>query len=355
MRRLAAAALAAWTLAAFAADEPHSRTYGAACLSCHATHKAAGQSLTNGIANESVCGSCHNLSGLAANFPLERFAKADPQNSAGSSHAWNAPPENAAAGAQAPLNPALTSHTTPNVICSTCHDEHHSVADGVATAVAGTQHRGTSTRIAGGGTGTVAYSATTDANSKGYLIDIVETGGAAGTARFRLSNDGGISWFGYSGGAWVPYAAGNARVTGPSVALNDGGRVTASFSGNFAIGDRIRFYVAYPFLRVALDSGDNVSGSKFCRDCHRSMVMDHTGANTWDGTPKSHPVGVTLNANGGGYDRALPLDANGLAQGGAGDGNATNDLLLGADQRIQCLTCHGVHHADGNSSSVDAP
>ncbi|MHB0972196.1 MAG: hypothetical protein ACYC60_20805, partial [Thermoanaerobaculia bacterium] len=69
---------------------------------------------------------------------------------------------------------------------------------------------------------------------------------------------------------------------------------------------------------------------------------------------KSHPVGVALNANGGGYDRATPLDANGLVQGGAGDGNPTNDLTL-AGSTVQCLTCHGIHHADSNTQTPDNP
>lgn len=345
MKRLAIVLLIA--ISVRAADDPHGKTYNTQCLSCHATHKSAGQNLTTAISNESLCTSCHNLGGTAARFPIETLQKADPLNDLGSSHAWNVPSTNAAFGALPPQSTAMSRQGATMVLCSTCHDPHKPGTSGEQTATA-------AVRIAGSGTGTVTYTATPTATAKGYLIDIIESGGPAGTAKFRLSNDGGLTWFGYAGGAWTAYASGNAQLTGASVALNDGTNVIATFSGNFAIGDRIRFHVTYPFLRAPLDSGDNVSGSKFCRDCHRDRAMDHAGANAWDGTMRSHPVGIVLNANGMGYDRAVPLDANGLPQS-AGDGNRTNDLALAADQTIQCLTCHGVHHADGNSNTVDTP
>lgn len=329
-----------------AADDPHGKTFATQCLSCHVTHKSAGQSLTNAISNESLCTSCHNLGGSAARYPVETLQKADPAIGLGSSHAWNVPSTNSAAGALPPQG-TMVNHGDTTVRCSTCHDPHKPGSSGTQSATA-------AVRIAGSGTGTVTYTATTTAAAKAYTIDIIESGGAAGVAKFRLSNDGGLSWFGYSAGAWTTYTSGTAQLTGSNVALNDGANVLVTFTGDFAIGDRIRFHIAYPFLRGALDSGDNVTGVKFCRDCHRDRAMDHHGANAWDGSMRSHPVGVPLNANGMGYDRAEPLDANGLPQS-TGDGNRSNDLLLAADQTIQCLTCHGVHHADGNSNTVDTP
>lgn len=347
MRRLALVlALTLVVATAHAADDPHGKTYATQCLSCHATHKSAGQSLTNQISNESLCTSCHNIGGTAARFPVETLQKADPANELGSSHAWNVPSTSAMYGALPPQG-AMVNHGPDNVRCSTCHNPHDA-------GTSGTQTQTPAVRIAGSGTGSVTYTAATSATAKAYLVEIIETSGTAGTAKFRLSNDGGTSWFGFSGGTWTAYAAGNARLTGSAITLNDGTNVAATFSGDFAIGDRVRFHVAYPFLRGALDSGDNVTGVKFCRDCHRDMAMDHAEASSWSGTMRSHPVGITLNANGMGYDRAEPLDTNGLPQS-TGDGNASNDLKLAADQTIQCLTCHGVHHADGNSNTVDTP
>lgn len=337
---------------AHAADDPHGPTYGTHCTSCHATHKAAGASLTTAISNESLCTSCHNLGGTAANFPLETHVKADPVNRLGNSHAWNTAAESTAAGATMPTGDALKNHIYGgNIVCSTCHDEHHTDPAAITAGLGGTQTATPASRIAGSGTGVLTYNASSTASEKGYLVEIVESPGAAGTARFRISNDGGVSWFGYAAGAWTTYANGNGALTGASVTLNDGASIVATFSGTFAIGDRFRFHVAYPFLRVALDSGDNVTGLKFCRDCHASRAMDHTGVNTWDGSLKSHPVGITLNANAGGYDRAAPLDANGGSQSGAGDGNASNDLKLASDQTVQCLSCHAAHHADANSTT----
>jgi hypothetical protein len=81
--------------------------------------------------------------------------------------------------------------------------------------------------------------------------------------------------------------------------------------------------------------------------------MDHAAVHTYDGTVKQHPVGVVLNANGGGYDRTSILDGNGLAQ--PADGNASNDLKLAPDGTIQCYTCHGMHHAPGSTAANFAP
>jgi hypothetical protein len=65
----------------------------------------------------------------------------------------------------------------------------------------------------------------------------------------------------------------------------------------------------------------------------------------------SHPVGEQLTRT---YDRApaAMLDSNGLAQA-TGDGLATNDLTLGSDNTVRCLTCHSPHNADSNSLTED--
>lgn len=346
---------------AFAGDDPHGQAFNVQCNGCHAGHKAAGGSLTNAASNENVCASCHNLGGSASSFAIENFSIASLAAHSGSSHAWNTPATNANAGAGTPTWGQMSVRLDGgNIICSTCHNQH-SIDDAAVTAgQAGTQTKSTVAKIAsGGGTGTVAATTAATASAKSYIIEIIEQGGASGSARFRLSNDGGLSWFGYSAGTWVTYSGANAQLTGASVALNDGALVSAQFSGTFAIGDKFRFYVAYPFLRmakssgIALDSGSQTTGDKFCRVCHGSWAMDHTAARTYDGNPKSHPVGVALGANGEGYDRVTPLDGDGGAAGS--DGNATNDLLLAADGTVQCLSCHGVHHADGNTETVDQP
>lgn len=350
------AVFVAFAAAAFAGDEPHWLTYGTNCSSCHAGHKAAGSNLTAVAGNANLCLSCHNLGGAASNYPMERMIKADPVNGTGTSHAWDVIVTNPSTGASSPSNVQMSVRLDAGKItCSVCHNQHGNNAAAVTAGTAGAQQKSVMVKLAGAGTGTVASTATATASARAYVMEIVETAGATGVAKFRLSNDGGASWFGWDGANWVAYAA-NGRLTAANVVLNDGVNVAVQFAGTFAIGDRFRFYVSYPFLRTAADAGTNAAGSKLCRDCHSSWTMDYQGTRTWDGSLRSHPVGVVLNANGGGYDRVTPLDANGAVQGGGGaDANATNDLRLAADSTVQCLTCHGMHHADGNSTTIDVP
>lgn len=351
------AAFIGLAVAAFAGDEPHWLTYGTDCASCHAGHKAAGSNLTTIAGNANLCLSCHNLGGAAASYPMEGMIKADPVNGSGTSHAWDVIVANPSTGAASPSNTQMSVRLDAGKItCSVCHNQHGNHAPAVAAGTAGSQQKSAMVKLAGSGTGTVASTATAVANARAYTIEIVETPGPTGTAKFRLSNDGGASWFGYSAGSWVAYTTGNAQLTAASVQLNDGANVALQFNGTFAIGDQFRFYVSYPFLRTATDAGTNAAGSKLCRDCHALWTMDHLGTRTWDGSLRSHPVGVALNANGGGYDRVTPLDGNGAVQGSGGaDANPTNDLRLAGDSTVQCLTCHGVHHADGNSTTIDIP
>lgn len=106
--------------------------------------------------------------------------------------------------------------------------------------------------------------------------------------------------------------------------------------------------------------------NQVCIDCHYYRAMDYVRAK--GGDPQyvpdgvkmfSHPVGVVLNSLG--YDRTAPLDANGDAQTGPPryygdvDGNTTNDLVLGADGRIHCMSCHRPHYTDSNSQTEDVP
>ncbi|MGD2115250.1 MAG: hypothetical protein PVG07_09370, partial [Acidobacteriota bacterium] len=179
----------------------------------------------------------------------------------------------------------------------------------------------------------------TGAEGVWYLVEIT-TAGNENNAAFRYSKDNGISFF-------------PEQSVGVDVALDSG--VSVSFgAGNYALGERWELSAAWPFLRAPLDEAG--AGSVLCRDCHRSWEMDHTAVETWDGNPKSHPVGVALGVNGRGYDRATPLDGNGAVQGSAGaDSNASNDLAFDASGNVQCLTCHGVHYVDSNTLTEDLP
>ena len=89
---------------------------------------------------------------------------------------------------------------------------------------------------------------------------------------------------------------------------------------------------------------------------HDTDLVAGGGVRNWDGNFKSHPVGVTLNANGEDYDRTIPRDGNGADQDSLdADANPTNDLTFDSENRVQCLTCHGVHYVDSNTITVDGP
>jgi hypothetical protein len=112
--------------------------------------------------------------------------------------------------------------------------------------------------------------------------------------------------------------------------------------------------------------------NQMCEDCHNYRVQAHTRVEGGDGTYPangtnvfSHPVAEKLNANAKGYDRTAPLDVNGAAQSGArfatngaGESNATNNLVLDAsspDNMVRCLSCHRLHYTDSNSLTVHQP
>jgi len=324
-----------------AADPPHWKSASipetsiSCSKGCHQLHQASGGTLTAWAGNVALCQSCHSGPGLASALAIANADSAVP-NVRGSSHAFGAPAVNAAYGAAMPANPEMQLRImNGNVVCSTCHDQH-----AATPATGGTPRVSPAKKITALGSTGVVTSGGTFSGSTGfwYLVEI-QTGGALATARFRWSKDNGTTWM-------------VSNVLTAATATLDSGVTLAFGAGSYAVGERWELSGSYPFLRAALDSGDNASGARFCRDCHSAWAKDHTAAHTWDGTMKSHPVGVALNANGGGYDRAVPLDANGVAQGGAGDGNRTNDLRLDSGGRVQCLSCHSPHFAPGNSSAV---
>ena len=105
--------------------------------------------------------------------------------------------------------------------------------------------------------------------------------------------------------------------------------------------------------------------NQLCEDCHYYRVQTHTTVEgPGDGIKVfSHPVGQALNANAKGYDRAAPLDVNGVAQSGArfavsgaGDTNDTNNLVVeSTTNKVRCLSCHNVHYTDSNGFTLDGP
>lgn len=322
-----------------AQDPPHwvSTSVDIDCTSqCHTLHQAPGTRLTAAAGNVNLCQSCHNPSGLASALPLNS-ADAAVRGVSGTSHAFDVAAVHSVLDTQLPLDPAMQLRVMEgDVVCSTCHNQHKA-----ESTFGGTPRISPPQQVTAlGSTGAVTSGGDfTGAEGVWYLLEISRTGSEA-NARFRYSKDNGISFFAEQG-------------TGVDVALDSG--VTVSFgAGNYELGERWEFYASWPFLRASLEAGDG--GSALCRDCHRAWDMDHTAVETWDGNPKSHPVGVALGANGRGFDRAVPLDGNGAEQGSGGvDANPTNDLRFDSLGHVQCLTCHGVHFTDSNTLTVDGP
>lgn len=341
-----------------ALDAPHNEHFTISCNSCHVAHKALGTTLTKEATNAALCQSCHNDAGLASFFPMPDSSRATP-GTGGSSHGFGVLANNSTYGATAPTNSAMaarldkpsTDPSTWKITCSVCHDQHTS------NTYRGRQRVQAVTHTQGLGPasfGTLAVSST--AAPRGFLIDFV-VGGAVGAATYRLSYDNGTSWFGWNGTQWGALGTGtppfNPRVTGATQDFtNTAGEVRASFSGTFngaspGPSDQYKFYVGYPFFRVAADSGDNATGTKFCRDCHATRAQIYTDVETYvSGVKRSHPVGQALNANARGYDRGTPLDTSGLAQGATAQ---PNYLALDSGGLVQCTTCHLPHYAPSNS------
>jgi hypothetical protein len=240
-----------------------------------------------------------------------------------------------------PDDPELVSRIIDGTImCSTCHNQHEGGTSGTVYVSP------VEAMPANSGNGTVSASTSgNDETARHYLIEIAVP---SPSATFRLSNDNGISWYGWDGGSWSPGFP-DGKPVGSDVLLNDGPSVSVSFSddtpGAFETGDRFTFSVLRPMLRISNDY------SELCIGCHpdrdQSSAEQEGGG---DGIKVfSHPVGESLSRP---YDRLEPLDANGALQS-PGDGNETNDLELATDGKVHCLTCHQPHGADSNSLTED--
>lgn len=324
-----------------AADPPHwtSASFTIDCTSqCHTLHQSPGGQLTAAAGNVNLCQYCHNAAGLASDLAINNGDKAVP-GTQGTSHAFDVPAVNANFGTVVPAHAQMGLRVmNGNVVCSTCHDQH--AAD---SARGGTPRISRAKKLTALGSTGIATSAGAFSGTTGYwyLVEI-QAAGAFGTARFRWSKDNGTSWMAQN----VVTAASNALDNGVSVAFS---------TGNYSVGERWEFSASWPFLRAKLDSGDNASADKFCRDCHSGWAMDSAAVRTWTGAAKSHPVGIALPVADAAY-RTVPLDGNWEPQGGAGaDTNPTNDLKLDSGGRVQCLSCHGAHRADSNTQTVDTP
>ena len=331
-----------------ALDAPHDQTFSdAQCNNCHALYQttpAGDKDYSHG------CISCHNspenVAKTSLGFPWQPNGNQAVAGVVGNQHNWSGYAENKRWGARTPPVANVAQRLLRGRLqCAVCHDIH----DSSPAYSPGSQH--TSIPIGTpvtSGTSTMPLVAV-GAAPRGWRVKL-----QAGNP-FIISHDAGLApptWLNYVGGNWVAGTdpgPGKSFSLGANVGLDPSPLATVRFTAATA-GDGFDFYPSYPFLR----SG-NVDDA-FCYLCHAARGMDHTraagkdSAAPPDGTRVfSHPVSVSLNANGAGYDRppAGVLDANGATQT-VGDGRPVNDLKFDAGV-VRCTTCHSVHNGASNS------
>ncbi|KAF0144508.1 MAG: hypothetical protein FD156_1812 [Nitrospirae bacterium] len=110
--------------------------------------------------------------------------------------------------------------------------------------------------------------------------------------------------------------------------------------------------------------------NQMCEECHayRKAATSGTDVRTYDETKKSHPVvkNLTSDVNANQFVGAAPLEsalwnyspqttAPRYHEGGGGDTNKTNNIVLDSSSKVRCLSCHGIHYTDSSSGTVDGP
>jgi len=364
--RLTAALLAALVAPAvsFAKDIDPPHDQAAANSACYYCHNLATVMPSGAYDYNPACLGCHNQPGHGFGSPWVASDEAKP-GITGSSHSWSGAARNPTYGATPDYVPQMYL-VDGKLQCVMCHDLHLSTVavapDSMHTSIpVGVPQWMTGTTGTGSGSATLTLTAVPGSGAEGFRLKISTVAGGGGT--FILSHDFGFnanSWLNWVAGAWVAgteVGPGKPFVDGTDVALDIAG-ISVKWTAGAEVGDYWDFYVGYPFLRLS-----NVADNG-CFSCHKERVMNHTRARGVDNTylPNgvrkfSHPVGVALNANGFGTDRATVLDADGTVGVSATDGEAgvrndSNNLVM-TGGIVRCTTCHAVHNADSNSLTPD--
>jgi predicted CXXCH cytochrome family protein len=343
-----------------ALDAPHDKSFlPGNCQECHKLHNALGASLTTQVTISDFCVSCHNTHQNKTGRIGWVSGDQAVAGVSGVHHRWDAAAVNAGVGSALPSDPEMAKRIIAGKLeCSVCHNQHmankaFAPSTSIFTSIpVGSTSKALRAFPSGLPTGTadltmVSVNAAA-AVARGYNLRVVSAGNVA------LSHDGGLTWFrptSNTGASWVADAA--TPVGGPyspvvDLAMDDPAVVVRLGTGA-GVNDIWYFYVSFPMVR-----SPNLSGS-LCLSCHQDRAQGHGDVEGGgDGVKMfSHPVGEALSTNGKGYDRAVPLDADGGVQAANGDTNATNDLVLGAGNVVGCTSCHAPHNADSNSLTVD--
>ncbi|MDF1565968.1 MAG: hypothetical protein P1V51_23235 [Deltaproteobacteria bacterium] len=344
------AALLLWAGPALASDPPHNQaSTGINCANCHQGHRGRGMSLTTVDGNKHACLSCHK----DAQTHLAAFNEADQANQVtktGLHHRWDTG-----------LAGYVLKTSTANGSTGEIESGGAFSGSGVKTYTVTISQTGSDTAArfdwtgvgSAGGAGTSVLCGTDVVLNEGITLSckpepFADAVGSCG--QFFCAGD--IFTVEVSSSVPLPQGGSPLRLMEGKVSCstchNQHLQTAASHTSRTVNGDLWKHFMAI----------DNDAG-QLCRECHTDRFPDSGDPNypfdltrSHTTTNRSHPVGVVLNANGKGYDRAVPLDANGGVQGtGEADGISSNDLLLGAGGVVTCLTCHGVHSGAADSNS----
>lgn len=131
------------------------------------------------------------------------------------------------------------------------------------------------------------------------------------------------------------------------------------------------------FQRITNDLNQMCVDCHFYRNTNASSDPSSLRYQAWNGNKRSHPVNLIFSSAQGEIPNvndttqfntaprepgsagwAAQTDAAGVyryKQNGAPDTNLTNNIVLDASANVKCLSCHGVHYTDSDSTTVDGP
>lgn len=299
------------------ANPPHTGTY-VGCVNCHTLHNAAGDSLTNVAGNANLCMSCHVSGGVARKKPFSSSMQAD-------------------------IGALQTSHSWSGVMPNLANDQGSANSYGLRTD---DQVSDTDLKTRLGKIGTCS-------NGIDHKKADCESIGKCSKTAF-LDEVSCVA----NAGVWTPHTQ---AVWTASVVCSTCHAVMSQAKTPW---DPSWTTVTKHFMR------SNNDLNQMCVDCHYYSVNTSNDVKVYDGTRKNHPIVKNLTSdvsNPARFIGAAPYEPNckGAAcaqtgspryhQNGGSDTNTTNNIVFDAQGKIRCLSCHGVHYTDSNSTTVDQP
>jgi len=321
----------------------------------------------------------------ATNLPFQAGDQANPNlnwtTSSGSSHRWD---RNMEAG-MAPLNLMTTNANniyglrtyeelpSSNVqsvhanqggaVCSTCHKQHYQAT--MPWDPSGNYDWGTAT----GGTNKVVQDSS-KTWSTNQLVDFyvrIDSGTSRGTVRQIKEN-----------------TTNSLTIYNTGVSTDPNARKSA-FPGSIASGNSYTVMGKINhFLRMENDTNQICVYCHYYRDTDVSSNSSSARYQAWDGNKRSHPVNIRFSSAQGEWSTPYVDDSNQYntapleplsvftdnttvarqtdtagffryKSNGGWDTNSTNNIVLDADGKVRCMSCHGMHYTYSDSSIPNVP